>query len=764
MLYPIITRTKQWWQPKAGNLLSAVYLAIFVYNITFSQGYLYFIPSIVTILGIGLFGYFFNDYTDLESDLKVNKSNMLQKLQPTQRFFLLFGALFLALFPWLFLPHDDFSIFLLAAEFSLLLAYAVPPIRLKEKGFIALLADALYAYAIPFTLAFHTFHCIANTSIELSQYGFIFAWQLMVGLVNILIHQLEDFENDIQTQTKTWVIYLGKNKSKKILFFIIFPLMLLSFLLFCVQLSSQVWVYYFIFPQALILFKFIRIFSKKKYADFVTSKSTGDLQQVNVHFHYFMPYYHLALLVFVNQNYIGLLIGHFLLFNFSEIYWWIKEVIYRCFLKYWIIEIPSKVVNYSIYCFRIFILRETKQEARREFFEAYQQKKTNQHLKKTQPNVVLVSANDSKYTETFIAQHEKALLDSGHYVHRFFGGYLPTHEQKKGHFISNNPTVLKFYEWITVFFGFEKDHYLKKEIINYLKYNNIDLVIAEFGQSGAEMSALCEAAKIPIIVIFYGYDAHHQKVKDHYNVKYESLFTYASAVIGVSKDIVETLENLGAPKQKLVYLPCMFDSDRFTYSDHSSNEYRFLAVGRFSETKSPHLTILAFHEVLKKLPHARLIYIGKDGGGELFESCIILAKALQIDHQIDFKGICTPDEVREEMKKARIFVQHSLTTPIHGDKEGTPVAIMEAMASGLPVIATKHAGILDLIQSGSNGYLVEEYDYLQMAEKMIELIQNEALIASIGLKASESIQSNDLLLHNKAYFLEQVNNCKLKNE
>lgn len=98
-----------------------------------------------------------------------------------------------------------------------------------------------------------------------------------------------------------------------------------------------------------------------------------------------MPYYHLALLVFVNQNYIGLLIGHFLLFNVSEIYWWIKEVIYRCFLKYWIIEIPSKVVNYSIYCFRIFILRETKQEARREFYEAYQQKKTDQHLKKRNP-------------------------------------------------------------------------------------------------------------------------------------------------------------------------------------------------------------------------------------------------------------------------------------------------------------------------------------------------------------------------------------------
>jgi hypothetical protein len=64
MLYPLITRTKQWWHPKAGNLLSAVYLAIFVYKITVLDAYLYTIPAIITILGIGLFGYFFNDFSD----------------------------------------------------------------------------------------------------------------------------------------------------------------------------------------------------------------------------------------------------------------------------------------------------------------------------------------------------------------------------------------------------------------------------------------------------------------------------------------------------------------------------------------------------------------------------------------------------------------------------------------------------------------------------------------------------------------------------
>ena len=192
MLNSIIIRTKQWWQPKAGNLLSAVYLAVFIFNIDFSATLKFIFPAIATILGIGMFGYFFNDFSDLESDRKANKNNMLEKLNTLSRLLLLVSALILAFVPWLFLPFDSFNCYLLIGEFVLLLVYAVPPIRLKEKGFVALVADALYAYAIPFTLAFHTFNLIYSVKIIWVLYAIIFAWQFSVGLINILIHQIED--------------------------------------------------------------------------------------------------------------------------------------------------------------------------------------------------------------------------------------------------------------------------------------------------------------------------------------------------------------------------------------------------------------------------------------------------------------------------------------------------------------------------------------------------------------------------------------------
>lgn len=242
------------------------------------------------------------------------------------------------------------------------------------------------------------------------------------------------------------------------------------------------------------------------------------------------------------------------------------------------------------------------------------------------------------------------------------------------------------------------------------------------------------------------------------------MFDYASKIICVSNDILKKLTSLGAPVHKLMYLPCAFDLKKFKYLDHSQNAPIFLSVGRFSETKSPHLTILAFNEVLKEIPNAQLIMIGKDGGGELFEACHILVRALQIEKSVIFKGICTPEEVLEQMNKARIFVQHSLTTPLNGDKEGTPVAIMEAMASGLPVISTLHAGIEELIVPGENGFLVAEYDFLNMAKMMIAVVKDDALVKQIGLNAATSILNNKLIIDNNEYLLKVVNEYILKND
>jgi glycosyltransferase involved in cell wall biosynthesis len=87
------------------------------------------------------------------------------------------------------------------------------------------------------------------------------------------------------------------------------------------------------------------------------------------------------------------------------------------------------------------------------------------------------------------------------------------------------------------------------------------------------------------------------------------------------------------------------------------------------------------------------------------------------------------------------FVQHSVTAS-DGDCEGTPVAVLEAGAAALPVIATAHTGIAEVIIHNETGFLVKEQDVETMAKYMIYLLENSATAAAMGIKARERIQTH----------------------
>jgi glycosyltransferase involved in cell wall biosynthesis len=94
--------------------------------------------------------------------------------------------------------------------------------------------------------------------------------------------------------------------------------------------------------------------------------------------------------------------------------------------------------------------------------------------------------------------------------------------------------------------------------------------------------------------------------------------------------------------------------------------------------------------------------------------------------------------VAEEMRRARAFLQHSIRAS-DGDSEGTPVAILEAQASGLPVIATRHAGIPDVVLDGRTGFLVAEGDVNGMAEKIARLGEDAGLAAELGVEGRSHV-------------------------
>ena len=270
----------------------------------------------------------------------------------------------------------------------------------------------------------------------------------------------------------------------------------------------------------------------------------------------------------------------------------------------------------------------------------------------------------------------------------------------------------------------------------FCKAHNVDVILAEFGIHG---STICRHAKelgIPLVVHFHGHDAHRDPLLVDFLDRYREMFAYASSIISVSRFMTEKLVKLGADPAKIVFNP--YGPRNSFFDNRSTFEDVVLAIGRFTDIKAPHLTVLAFQKVLHQVRHATLVM---GGHGELLEACRTLAIALGIEKQIQFLGPLRHEQVMPLFGKACCFVQHSVQ-PTYGDAEGTPVAILEAGAAGLPVVSTRHAGIRDAVIDGETGYLVEERDIDGMAKAMIRFLQDKAQARSMGEKAREHIRTN----------------------
>jgi glycosyltransferase involved in cell wall biosynthesis len=116
-----------------------------------------------------------------------------------------------------------------------------------------------------------------------------------------------------------------------------------------------------------------------------------------------------------------------------------------------------------------------------------------------------------------------------------------------------------------------------------------------------------------------------------------------------------------------------------------------------------------------------------------------LAKHLGMCDHVTFLGFVPDDKVAHFFASSDIFVLPAVVND-SGDTEGLGVVLLEAMANGVPVIATKVGGISDIVVDGETGLLVEQGSATQLAEKIALLCQDPALRTSIGLAAQERVR------------------------
>jgi len=351
-------------------------------------------------------------------------------------------------------------------------------------------------------------------------------------------------------------------------------------------------------------------------------------------------------------------------------------------------------------------------------------------------NIAIISPAENAVSETFIKAHRELINGNIHYL---YGGLLPTHFSKNGHSLKHSVPLSKWQKLLPFFLHermMKRKQNREKILETYLSENNIQLVLAEYGLTGCAVHAVCKKLSIPVIVHFHGFDAFKTSIIEVYKEKYKQLFQYASFIIAVSVKMNDKLLQLGAPPDKLIYSVYGSHPDFFEINPDLKNGY-FLAVGRFVEKKAPYITLLAFKKLQDVHADAKLVMAGD---GPLLPVCKQLAKSLYL-RNVEFKGAVPHNEVMDLFSKAMCFVQHSITTE-DGDAEGTPVAVLEAGAARLPVIATIHSGIPDVIVHDETGFLIAEGDIDAMANYMILIYENESKRTAMGLIARKHIAVN----------------------
>jgi len=142
------------------------------------------------------------------------------------------------------------------------------------------------------------------------------------------------------------------------------------------------------------------------------------------------------------------------------------------------------------------------------------------------------------------------------------------------------------------------------------------------------------------------------------------------------------------------------------------------------------------------------------GNGSQWQGCKKLATELGIAEKVEFQGVKSHAEVAAVMKRVRAFVQHSRKTR-SGQSEGTPTTVLEAGASGLPVVATRHAGIPEVVLSGETGLLVDEGDVTGMADHLTRLAKDPDLAARLGAAAKDRIRA-EFSMEKRMNYLWQI--------
>jgi colanic acid/amylovoran biosynthesis glycosyltransferase len=267
------------------------------------------------------------------------------------------------------------------------------------------------------------------------------------------------------------------------------------------------------------------------------------------------------------------------------------------------------------------------------------------------------------------------------------------------------------------------------------------LILCHFGPVGFRAADALRGIDGPQLwTVFHGYDLSLYPKKFGAGV-YARLFARGDRFFGVSRLWTAKLERLGCPTDRIGLMRMGVDVDRVPFAQRCAlarQGLRFLSVGRLVEKKGTETALRALAEINRLRPQLDWSY-EVIGSGPLRSRLRRLRDELGLTGRVSFSGMKSEAEVKARLAQADLFILPSRAAG-DGDMEGIPVALMEAMASGVPVLSTFHSGIPELIEHGVTGLLGPERDHAVLAANILMLIDNAELRSRIVIAARQKVE------------------------
>ena len=265
------------------------------------------------------------------------------------------------------------------------------------------------------------------------------------------------------------------------------------------------------------------------------------------------------------------------------------------------------------------------------------------------------------------------------------------------------------------------------------------LLHVHFGVNAVEAWPIAKALNLPMLVTLHGFDINIDR--DWWEAGYggRRMRSYPARLLklakqprirflAVSDSIRHRATAYGIPENKICVRRIGIDCTKFMPRGRpiAEREGRVLFVGRLEEKKGCEYLIRAFTKVQQAVPEAVLIVVGE---GRLRDNLQKLS--LKLGVHAHFRGSLSNLEVQQELCSARVFCLPSIRAT-NGDAEGLPIALLEAQASGVPVVTSSHGGQMEAICDGVSGFAVAQRDVHGLATRITTLLTDNAVATTMA--------------------------------